>query len=76
MAFSFTENVLDAPVDEIICWCSGVSKQTLLNAIKQGATTLPLIRTATGACTLGQCREKSPRGRCCSREIQILIDNQ
>jgi hypothetical protein len=25
-------------------------------------------------CTLGRCKELSPRGRCCSKEIKMLLD--
>ena len=74
MAEPYTENVLDAPDGEIVCWCSKVSKGTILAAWRLGATTLAAIRTATGACTLGRCQELSPRGRCCSREIKLLLE--
>jgi len=70
----FTENVLDAPLDEIVCWCRQVSKGTLLEAIRHGATDMAAIRSATTACTIGNCRELNPRHRCCSRDIQRLID--
>jgi NAD(P)H-nitrite reductase large subunit len=70
----YTENVLEAPDSEIICWCSRVSKQTILQAIHDGAQSLDDIRRLTGACTLGRCKELSPRGRCCSREIIRLLE--
>jgi bacterioferritin-associated ferredoxin len=71
----FTENILDAPLDEIVCWCSRVTKRTLLEAIQNGATDMAAIRAATKACTIGRCKELSPRRRCCSQDIQKLIDN-
>jgi len=71
---SFTENVLDAPLDETVCWCSRVTKQTLIEAIRNGATDMAAIRVSTAACTLGRCKELSPRRRCCSQDIQKLID--
>lgn len=70
---SFTENVLEAPDDEIICWCNRVTKGTILSAIKHGATSLEEIRLATKACTVGHCKELNPRGRCCSKEIKLLL---
>jgi len=72
---TFTEDVLEAPADEIVCWCSRVTKKTLLDAIRNGVTELAAIRAATKACTLGQCKEMSPRRRCCSQDIQKLIAN-
>jgi NAD(P)H-nitrite reductase large subunit len=71
---TYTENVLDAPDSEIVCWCSRVTKGTILAAKRQGATNLGEIRTATSACTVGDCKRQSPRGRCCSREIIKLLE--
>jgi NAD(P)H-nitrite reductase large subunit len=70
----FTENILGAPLDEPVCWCSGVNKRTILDAIQNGARNMDYIRQMTGACTQGHCKELSPRGRCCSNEIKILLD--
>jgi len=62
--------------DEIICYCSNVSKNKILEAIKNGAKSLQDIRDATGACTVGRCKELSPRKKCCSSEIiKILNEN-
>ena len=71
----YTENVLEAPASEIVCWCSQVTKETILAAKRQGGvTTLEAIRVATKACTVGRCKELSPRGRCCSKEIRLLLE--
>ena len=70
----FTENVLDAPLDEIVCWCSQVTKKTLLEAIRNGANDMATVRSTTTACTIGRCKELSPRHRCCSQDIQKLIN--
>jgi len=62
--------------NEIICYCSNVNKQEILNAIKDGAKTLQDIRDITGACTLGRCKEFSPKKKCCSADIiKILNEN-
>jgi len=71
---NYTSNVLEAPLHETVCWCSNVSKQSILDAIQNGARTMADIRRMTGACTLGRCKERSPRGRCCSNEITMLLD--
>lgn len=74
MTGDYTENVLEAPASEIVCWCSKVSKQTILRAVIDGAGTLEDVSRMTGACTQGDCRRLSPRHRCCSIEIIRLLD--
>ena len=60
---------------QIICYCSNVTKGEIVRAIQNGAKTLEDIRAATKACTVGRCKELSPRGRCCSPDIlRILAD--
>jgi NAD(P)H-nitrite reductase large subunit len=73
---SFTNDILQAPQDETVCWCSEVSKLQILDAIHSGAATIADIRRMTGACTVGRCKELSPRGRCCSSEIKQLLDSE
>ena len=74
MNIRYTENILEAPLGETVCWCSNVSKHSILDAVQGGARTMEDIRRMTGACTLGLCKELSPRGRCCSKEIIILLE--
>ena len=60
---------------QIVCYCSNVTRQEIIQAIGRGARTLEDVRAATKACTVGRCKELSPRGRCCSPDIlQILAD--
>lgn len=73
MKSSYTINVLEASLDETVCWCSNVSKQSILDAIQNGARSMADIRRVTDACTVGRCQELSPRGRCCSKEIMALL---
>jgi NAD(P)H-nitrite reductase large subunit len=62
--------------NEIVCYCSKVTKQQILEAIKGGAKTLQDIRNVTNACTMGNCQELNPKKRCCSGDItQILNEN-
>ena len=49
--------------DELVCFCSQVTAGAIRQAKKNGAATLDAIRQMTGACTLGCCKELSPRGR-------------
>lgn len=60
--------------DEIICWCSRVTRARICKAIKGGAQSLAEIRAVTGACTVGRCKELNPKGRCCSADIKDLLD--
>lgn len=57
------KDIRSAPDEEMVCYCSGVSKGDILRSIAAGARSLDDIKAATGACTEGRCREKSPRGR-------------
>ncbi len=56
-------DIRQAPPEELVCYCSGVSKGRILEAMAQGAASLAQVKAATGACTQGRCRELSPRGR-------------
>ena len=47
--------------EEIICYCSNVTKDQIIKAMEQGARTLNDIRKMTGACTLHRCKELSPK---------------
>ncbi|MCB4743027.1 MAG: (2Fe-2S)-binding protein [Sulfurovum sp.] len=50
-----------------------VSKQTIVEAIQNGATTLKEVKEHTTACTGNTCKKKNPNKRCCSQEINQLI---
>ncbi len=49
--------------NEIVCFCSNVTAGDIRQAMHAGARTLDDIRRMTGACTIGRCKELSPRGR-------------
>ena len=59
----FTEDILEAPLNEMVCYCSKVTKGRILAAIQEGARSLEAIKAATGACSMGKCKELSPRKR-------------
>ena len=46
---------------------------TIVNAIKDVATTLKAINEITNACTGNECKELNPNKRCYSKEINQLI---
>ncbi len=59
--------------NDLICFCKEVDKKTIVNAIKNGATTLKEIKETTAACTGNECKTKNPTGKCCSPQIKKLI---
>ena len=48
---------------EVICYCAGVTKAQILEALDHGARHLADIKQMTGACTIGRCKELSPTGK-------------
>ncbi|MGL5692846.1 MAG: (2Fe-2S)-binding protein [Peptostreptococcaceae bacterium] len=54
--------------DNLVCLCKKISEDTIINAIKNGATTVEEVKEVTGA-TSGMCR-----GIRCKKKIKTLID--
>ena len=55
--------------DRIVCRCKKVSEGTVIEAIKNGATSFEEVKEKTGAGT-GGCR-----GGRCKNNIELLIEN-
>lgn len=70
---AFTPNILEAPDEEIICWCANISKGQVCDAIAEGVDTLDQLHQKLGILRGAQCAEKSPRGRCCCQEVVALL---
>ena len=64
---------MDKDNEEIVGWCSSVTRGEIITAIEGGASSLDDIRSATGACTVGRCRELSPKKRCCAPDIAKIL---
>ncbi len=62
--------------EKIICYCKNTSENSILNAIKQGASSLKEIQDMTTACTGNQCKKLNPKKRCCSIEIMELLSKK
>ena len=60
-------------MENIICYCSNISKDEIVQAIVNGAKTLDDIRKTTKACTVGRCKYLSPYKKCCSSVIMKLL---
>jgi NAD(P)H-nitrite reductase large subunit len=63
-------------MEEVICYCANVTKSEIEAAIFKGARTLKDIQEVTGACLGNQCKELNPKGRCCSVEINALLNRE
>jgi len=63
----------NSDMKDIICYCSNVSKDEIVQAIADGAKTLDDIRRMTKACTIGRCKEYNPSQRCCAPEIMKIL---
>lgn len=48
--------------EEMVCYCSSVTKGQIIDALDHGAKNLADIKKMTGACTLGKCKEMNPKG--------------
>lgn len=67
-------NWRELPGDEMVCYCQGVTKSQLRQAVEMGAYTLALVKTATNAGRCARdCESENPRGRCCAADISELI---
>ncbi|MBW2109169.1 MAG: (2Fe-2S)-binding protein [Deltaproteobacteria bacterium] len=62
--------------DKTICYCKGVTEKTIVEAIRDGSTTLKQIQDSTSACTGNRCKEFNPSGCCCSDDILDLIEKE
>lgn len=60
-------------MDEMVCFCIGITRSRIVQAVRGGAHTLKNVQEATGACTGRRCKELNPTGRCCSGNILEII---
>ncbi len=56
-----------------VCYCIGVDKKRIVEAIQAGSDTLAKIKSTTDACTGDRCKELNPSGQCCFKDIKKLI---
>ena len=59
---------------QTVCFCRQVSKETIVEAIRNGCSTLAHIQDETQACTGNECSKLNPSGECCSGDIQELLE--
>ena len=66
--------ILWATADELVCYCREVPKAAIVNAVARGARSVEQVAAVTTACTGRWCKEVNPRQRCCSAEIEALVE--
>ena len=66
-------NWVEEPNETLVCFCSQVSKGTVLEAIQNGASDVKSIQERTQAGVGGRCKELNPRGRCCHPDLKALL---
>ena len=57
----------------IICYCAGITRDEIRQAVMMGARKEEEVRLITGKTLQGHCREKHPRGICCKEEFHREI---
>ena len=62
-------------MSKIICYCKNVTEAEITTAIENGAKTLKDIQVQTKACTGNECTTLNPSGKCCSRDINALLNS-
>ena len=60
--------------DELVCYCNRVTKAQVVDAIRMGACTVPLIKTATQAGRGKDCKRVHPEARTCEGDLDQLLD--
>lgn len=59
--------------DETVCYCAGVTRGAIVEAIADGAATLADIQQMTGAGIGSRCKELNPKGVCCHADIREIL---
>ncbi len=57
----------------IICYCAGITRDEIRQAVMMGARKEEEVRLITGKTQQGHCQEKHPRGICCKEEFHREI---
>jgi len=61
--------------NEMVCYCAGVTRASILEAIANGAATLADIQRMTGAGIGSRCKELNPKGVCCHADIREILQD-
>jgi NAD(P)H-nitrite reductase large subunit len=72
----FSEGGMMMKMNELICFCKGVTRGSIVDAIRKGASTVKAIQNATGAGTGNRCKELNPKGVCCIPDIKVILETE
>jgi len=59
---------------DLVCYCGGVDRATIVAAIRHGASSLKDVQRMTGAGVGSRCKELNPKGVCCHSDIRAIIE--
>ena len=61
-------------IGEYVCYCNHVTEQEIVNAMKNGATTVEKVIELTGAMKNSNCSVNNPKGTCCYSDIVYVFN--
>lgn len=59
---------------EYICYCNHVTEKHIIDAIKNGASTIKEVIEVTGAMKNSNCEVNNPKGTCCYSDIVYVFN--
>ena len=69
-----SEEIKETVIGEYVCYCNHVSEQDIVNAIKNGASTVEEVIKVTGAMKNSNCAVNNPKGTCCYSDIVYVYN--
>jgi bacterioferritin-associated ferredoxin len=64
----------DGANPKFVCYCNHVTEEEIINAVTHdNVRTLKDISRSTGAARNGKCLNNNPKGVCCHKDIEIII---
>lgn len=58
-----------------ICYCSNLTEEEILNAVKNGCQTIDDVQKYTNKNITGKCQTENPLGKCCRNVFLKTIDD-
>ncbi len=65
----------DPGSDVPLCYCAGLTRAEVKEAVAKGCRTIGEIRETTGKTRQGHCRTENPSGRCCHPVLQEVVQS-
>lgn len=62
--------------EDTVCYCAGVTRGAIVDAIRAGARTLQDVQLTTGAGIGSRCKDVNPKGVCCHADIRAIIERE